>query len=74
MCRQFIFSSHSPNIVVNGDSDLVICCDYRKAGDHSDGKIKYCGAIDVDEIKKEITTVMEGGRDAFRLRKGKYGF
>ena len=72
--RQIIFSSHNPNIVVNGDADLVICCDYRTAGDHSGGQIKCCGAIDVDEIKKEITTVMEGGRDAFRLRKDKYGF
>jgi chromosome segregation protein len=72
--RQIIFSSHNPNIVVNGDADLVICCDYRTAGDHSGGRIKCCGAIDVDEIKKEITVVMEGGRDAFRLRKDKYGF
>ena len=72
--RQIIFSSHNPNIVVNGDADLVICCDYRTAGDHSGGKVKLCGAIDVDAINKEITVVMEGGRDAFRLRKEKYGF
>jgi type III restriction enzyme len=72
--RQIIFSSHIPNIVVNGDADLVICCDYRTAGDHSGGHIKCCGAIDVDEIKKEITVVMEGSRNAFRLRKEKYGF
>lgn len=72
--RQIIFSSHNPNIVVNGDADLVVCCDYRTAGDHSGGQIKLCGAIDVEEIKREITVVMEGGRDAFRLRKEKYGF
>src|SRR5260370_987685 len=72
--RQIIFSSHIPNTVVIGDADLVICCDYRIAGDHSGGRVKCCGAIDVDEIKKEITVVMEGGRDAFRLRKDKYGF
>lgn len=72
--RQIIFSSHNANIVVNGDADLVICCDYRTAGDHSGGRIKNVGAIDIDEIKKEITIVMEGGRDAFRLRKDKYGF
>jgi type III restriction enzyme len=72
--RQLLFSSHIPNIVVNGDADLVICCDYRTAGDHSGGRIKCAGAIDIDEIKKEITVVMEGGRDAFRLRKEKYGF
>ncbi len=72
--RQIIFSSHNANIVVNGDADLVISCDYRTAGDHSGGRIKCVGAIDIDDVKKEITTVMEGGRDAFRLRKDKYGF
>jgi type III restriction enzyme len=72
--RQIIFSSHNANIVVNGDADLVISCDYRTAGDHSGGRIKCVGAIDIDDMKKEITTVMEGGRDAFRLRKDKYGF
>jgi type III restriction enzyme len=72
--RQLLFSSHNPNTVVNGDADLVVCCDYRTAGDHSGGRIKCAGAIDMDEIKKEITVVMEGGRDAFRLRKEKYGF
>lgn len=72
--RQIIFCSHNPNIVVNGDADLVVCCDYRTAGDHSGGHIKCCGAIDVEEIKREITVVMEGGREAFRLRKEKYGF
>ena len=72
--RQIIVSSHNANIVVNGDADLVICCGYRTAGDQSGGKVKCQGAIDVAEIRKEITTVMEGGRDAFRLRKEKYGF
>ena len=72
--RQIIFSSHNANIVVNGDADLVISCDYRTAGDHSGGKVKCQGAIDVEEINKEITTVMEGGKEAFRLRKEKYGF
>lgn len=72
--RQIIFSSHNANIVVNGDADLVICCDYRTVGDHSGGKIKAQGAIDVEEINREITAVMEGGEEAFRLRKAKYGF
>ena len=27
--RQLIFTSHNANIVVNGDSELVACCDYR---------------------------------------------
>lgn len=72
--RQILFSSHNANIVVNGDADLVICCDYRTAGDQSGGQIKARGAIDMDPIRNEITTVMEGGKEAFRLRKEKYGF
>jgi type III restriction enzyme len=51
-----------------------VCCDYRAAGDHSGGKIKLEGAIDMTEVRMEITKVMEGGERAFRLRKEKYGF
>lgn len=72
--RQLIFSSHNANLVVNGDAELVICCDYRVAGDQSGGKISSQGAIDVEEIRREITNVMEGGKEAFTLRKEKYGF
>ena len=72
--RQIIVTSHNANIVVNGDADLVIVCAYREGTEQSGGFIKLQGAIDVETIRKEITTVMEGGRDAFRLRKEKYGF
>jgi chromosome segregation protein len=72
--RQLIFSSHNANIVVNGDAELVICCDYKAMVDHSGGQIKALGAIDAKEIKKEITMVMEGGEKAFQLRREKYGF
>jgi type III restriction enzyme len=74
MKRQLIFSSHNANLVVNGDADLVIICDYRTMSDQSGGRIKDQGAIDVEKIRREITVVMEGGREAFRLRKEKYGF
>jgi type III restriction enzyme len=72
--RQLIFSSHNANLVVNGDAELVVCCDYRKAGDQSRGMIKVQGAIDVNDVRAEIASVMEGGREAFTLRKDKYGF
>lgn len=72
--RQLIFASHNANLVVNGDAELVVCCSYRTANDQSGGKIKLEGAIDVPEVRQEITTVMEGGEKAFRLRKEKYGF
>ncbi len=72
--RQLIFSSHNANLVVNGDADLVLVCAYLNAGDQSAGHIKREGAIDVAEVRDEITSVMEGGERAFRLRKEKYGF
>ncbi|MDN5762432.1 MAG: AAA family ATPase [Microlunatus sp.] len=72
--RQLIFASHNANLVVNGDSELVIAFDYRKQGDQSGGRVKVEGAIDVPDVRDEITRVMEGGEKAFRLRKAKYGF
>lgn len=72
--RQLIFASHNANFVVNGDAELVACCDYVRAGDQTGGQIKSIGAIDNMRIKDEITTVTEGGRQAFKLRMEKYGF
>lgn len=72
--RQLIFASHNANIVVNGDAELVVCCDYRITTDQSKGEIKHLGAIDIGNIRNEITKVMEGGEVAFKLRKEKYGF
>jgi type III restriction enzyme len=72
--RQLIFASHNANLVVNGDADLVVCCEYRVAGDHSGGRIAHEGAIDVQSVREVITRVMEGGAKAFKLRSAKYGF
>ena len=72
--RQVIFSSHNANLVVNGDAELVVCGDYRPSATESLGQIKLTGAIDMPEINREITDVMEGGVEAFKLRQQKYGF
>ena len=72
--RQLIFASHNANLVVNGDAELVVACDYRTVGDQSGGKICLEGTIDVPMVREEITRVMEGGEKAFRLRKERYGF
>jgi type III restriction enzyme len=72
--RQIIISSHDANLVVNGDAELVIHCDYESARDRSKGAIKNEGAIDVSKVREVITKVMEGGKRAFELRKEKYGF
>jgi chromosome segregation protein len=72
--RQLIFSSHNANLVVNGDAELVVWCDYRVAGDHSRGRIANEGAVDIPEVRNTIKAVMEGGDKAFKLRLEKYGF
>ena len=58
--RQVIFTSHNANLVVNGDAEFIICCDYRTTATESGGQIKATGAIDVPEINREIAEVMEG--------------
>ncbi|MDF1525763.1 MAG: AAA family ATPase [bacterium] len=72
--RQIIFSSHNANIVVNGDSELVVHCDYLEGEGRTKGQIANEGAIDVQEIRIAIQDVMEGGEKAFLLRQQKYGF
>lgn len=72
--RQLLFTSHNANLVVNGDAELVICCDYKDSTSQTRGVIKAEGAIDKKVVRNEITSVMEGGEKAFKLRKNKYGF
>lgn len=72
--RQLLFTTHNPNIVVNGDADKIIAL---KSGDTgTDGRIKIDvdGAIETPEIRKVITYIMEGGKAAFDLRNRKYNF
>jgi type III restriction enzyme len=78
--RQLIFVSHNANIVVNGDAELVIHFDYARSEkadggiDRTRGIVERTGSIDFPPIKDIITSVMEGGREAFELRRQKYGF
>ncbi len=72
--RQIVFASHNANLVVNGDAELVAWFDYRIAGDQSRGTIKGVGAIDMPDARDAIKQIMEGGENAFRLRREKYGF
>lgn len=76
--RQLLFSTHNPNIVVNGDADKVIALKSGE-GEQEDGavgriQIDVDGAIETPDIRTAITSIMEGGRDAFDLRNRKYNF
>ena len=64
--RQLILSTHNANIVVNGDSECVL--------ELSLGKQIASGAIDENSVHQSIISTMEGGKDAFKLRRKKYNF
>ena len=68
--RQIIVATHSANIVVNGDADQVIHLEATA----NQGKIASAGAIEEPAIRDAIVRTVDGGEDAFRMRRLKYGF
>jgi DNA repair ATPase RecN len=67
--RQIIVATHNPNIVVSGDSEQVIVLD-ALSGDK--GTCKFAGSIDKPEIVNWVIDIMEGGKEAFRVRSKRY--
>ncbi len=65
---QTIVATHNPNIPVLGGADRVVHLD-------SDGDrcfVKVAGELDNPSIVNSITTIMEGGREAFQRRAAFY--
>ncbi len=59
--RQVIVVTHNPNIVVNGDAELVTALDA-----HDEETQKECeGSLQKKQVRDTICAVMEGGRKAF---------
>ena len=66
--RQLLIATNNANLVVNTDAEQVIVAEFK------DGKIAYrTGAIESRSIRKELTTILEGGEEALRKREQKYG-
>lgn len=74
--RQFVFSTHNANIPVLGDAELIL--GLTPSGDAEKGTATICpkhrGSIDVDPVRKLVEELLEGGKDAFKRRRQKYGF
>lgn len=74
--RQFIFSSHNPNIPVLGDADQII--GLTPTVEDADDRTKIfdvnCGSIDKTSVQQLIKDLLEGGEQAFTTRRTKYGF
>ncbi len=65
---QFIFATHNANIPVLGDSEMLIACEYI---DGKEIKLEK-GSIDCPPIQKKIINIMEGGKEAFNIRRNIY--
>ena len=70
--RQFIVATHNANIPVLGDSELI--CVLSADAEHGYIDKGHSGSIDDKSVRKPVETILEGGREAFELRKEKYGF
>lgn len=62
--RQIIMVTHNPNIVVNGDAELVHVLKF------TNGQVQLSeqGGLEEESIRDAICTIMEGGRTAFSKR------
>jgi hypothetical protein len=67
--RQIIAITHNPNIVVNGDAEMIHALDFR-AGQC---RVVERGCLQDKAMREEICRVMEGGREAFERRYRRLG-
>jgi hypothetical protein len=74
--RQFIFSTHNANIPVLGDAELII--GLKAVGEaeegHGETPVERMGSIDDDKVRLNVEEILEGGKEAFEIRRAKYGF
>ena len=68
--RQVILATHNANIVVNGDADQIIHLEATA----NRGQVAHSGSIDEPAVRDAIIGTVDGGEEAFRMRKLKYGF
>ncbi len=68
--RQFIIATHNANIPVLGDAELIIVL----SASDKNGYVENNGSIDDERLREPVEKILEGGKQAFELRKIKYGF
>ena len=67
--RQIIVVTHNPNIVVNGDAEMVHVLDFQGG----QCRVKDSGSLQKPSLREEVCQVMEGGREAFERRYRRLG-
>lgn len=66
--RQFIFTTHNSSLSVASDSDkfVVLAADGRR------GQVVLSGAIDSEQVRKDVIELLEGGEETYFLKQRKY--
>lgn len=74
--RQFVLSTHNANIPVLGDAELILGLAASGEGREGHAKIspEHMGSIDSRPVRELVEEILEGGKDAFEMRRSKYGF
>lgn len=74
--RQFVFATHNANIPVLGDAELIL--GLKASGEAGQGRaeipVEHMGSIDAEPVRDLVEELLEGGKDAFEMRRLKYGF
>lgn len=68
MRRQLIIVTHNPNIVVNGDAELIHVLDFN-----NECFLTQTGSLQDLKMRDEVCRVMEGGKEAFDRRYQRLG-
>lgn len=66
--RQFIFTTHNSSVAVASDTDKFMIMNASS----TKGEVVYSGAIDNEEIRREIIKHLEGGLTTYGLKYLKY--
>ena len=67
--RQIIVVTHNPNIVVNGDAEMVHVLRFQGG----QCVVRQSGSLQDADIREEVCEIMEGGREAFARRYRRLG-
>ncbi|MDQ3647624.1 MAG: hypothetical protein M3433_03380 [Actinomycetota bacterium] len=71
--RQFLVATHNANIPILGDAEEIVALDAReRSGGPVRGFVRARGSIDTQPVREAAELILEGGREAFELRRKKY--
>ena len=67
--RQIIVVTHNPNVVVNGDAEMLHALDFIRG----QCVVAQSGSLQKESMRDEVCRVIEGGREAFARRYRRLG-